>query len=51
MALFTGGMTSKSDSVLKLESAVAYTVTVDSKVDGKMSHEVLRARRTGDRSR
>ena len=43
-----GGMTSKSDSVLEFESAEAYTVTVDSTVDGKKSHEVLRARRTGD---
>jgi hypothetical protein len=43
-----GGMTSKSDSVLEVESAEAYTVTVDSTVDGKKSHEVLRARRTGD---
>jgi hypothetical protein len=46
-----GGMTSKSDSVLEVESAEAYTVTVDSTVDGKKSHEVLRARRTGDCSR
>ena len=43
-----GGMTSKSDSVLEVESAEAYTITVDSTVDGKKSHEVLRARRTGD---
>jgi len=43
-----GGMTSKSDSVLEVESAEAYTVTVDSTVDGQKSHEVLRARRTGD---
>jgi hypothetical protein len=43
-----GGMTSKSDSVLEFESAEAYTLTVDSTVDGKKSHEVLRARRTGD---
>jgi hypothetical protein len=46
-----GGMTSKSDSVLEVESAEAYTVTVDSTVDGKKSHEVLRARRTGDCAR
>jgi hypothetical protein len=46
-----GGMTSKSDSMLEVESAEAYTVTVDSTVDGKKSHEVLRARRTGDCSR
>ena len=43
-----GGMLSKSDSVLEVESAEAYTVTVDSTVDGQKSHEVLRARRTGD---
>lgn len=43
-----GGMTSRSDSVLEVESAEAYTVTVDSTVDGRKSHEVLRARRTGD---
>jgi hypothetical protein len=42
------GMTSQSDSVLEVESAEASTVTVDSTVDGKKSHEVLRARRTGD---
>jgi hypothetical protein len=46
-----GGMTSKSDSVLEVESPEAYTVTVDSTVDGKKSHEVLRARRTGDCAR
>lgn len=42
-----GGMTSKSDSVLEVESAEAYTITVDGTVDGTKSHEVLRARRTG----
>jgi hypothetical protein len=46
-----GGTTSKSDSVLEVESPEAYTVTVDSIVDGKKSHEVLRARRTGDCAR
>jgi hypothetical protein len=45
------GMTSKSDSVLEVESAEAYTITVDSTVDGKKSHEVLHARRTGDCAR
>lgn len=42
------GMTTTSDSVLEVESAEAYTVTVDSIVDGGKVHEVLRARRTGD---
>ena len=43
-----GRVTSKSDSVLEVESAEAYTITVDGTVDGTKSHEVLRARRTGD---
>ncbi len=42
------GMTTTSDSVLEVESAEAYTITVDSIVDGDKTHEVLRARRTGD---
>ena len=42
------GMTTTSDSVLEVESVEAYTITVDSVVDGRKSHEVLRARRTGD---
>jgi len=42
------GMTTTSDSVLEVESAEAYTITVDSVVDGAKTHEVLRARRTGD---
>jgi hypothetical protein len=42
------GMTTTSDSVLEVESAEAYTITVDSIVDGSKTHEVLRARRTGD---
>jgi hypothetical protein len=42
------GMTTTSDSVLEVESAEAYTITVDSIVDGDQTHEVLRARRTGD---
>jgi len=42
------GMTTTSDSVLEVESAEAYTITVDSIVDGEKTHEVLRARRTGD---
>jgi hypothetical protein len=41
-------MTTTSDSVLEVESAEAYTITVDSIVDGAKTHEVLRARRTGD---
>jgi hypothetical protein len=42
------GMTTQSDSVLEAESAEAYTITVDSIVDGSKTHEVLRARRIGD---
>ena len=42
------GMTTTSDSVLEVESAEAYTITVDSVVDGAKSHEVLHARRTDD---
>jgi len=42
------GMTTTSDSVLEVASAEAYTITVDSVVDGAKSHEVLRARRVGD---
>jgi hypothetical protein len=42
------GMTTTSDSILEVESAEAYTITVDSIVDGRKTHEVLRARRTGD---
>jgi len=45
------GMTTKSDSVLEVESAEAYTITVDSIVDGSKAHEVLRARRIGDCAR
>jgi hypothetical protein len=42
------GMTTQSDSVLEAESAEAYTITVDSIVDGSKTHEVLRARRIGN---
>jgi hypothetical protein len=42
------GMTTTSDSVLEVESAEAYTITVDSIVGGDKTHEVLHARRTGD---
>jgi hypothetical protein len=42
------GMTVKSDSVLTVDSAEAYTITVDSTEDGVKTHEVLRARRIGD---
>lgn len=42
------GMTSKSDSVLEVASAEAYTITVDSVVNGTKSQEVLQARRIGD---
>jgi len=43
-----GGMTTTSDSVLEVASAEAYTITVDSVINGAKSHEVLRARRVGD---
>jgi len=43
-----GRVTSKSDSVLEVESAEAFTITVDATVNGKKGREVLRARRTGD---
>ena len=43
-----GGMTSTSDSVLEVLSDEAYTLTVDSTVNGTTTHEVLQARRTGD---
>ena len=42
------GMTIKSDSILTVESAEAYTITVDSTEDGVKTHEVLRARRLGE---
>jgi hypothetical protein len=42
------GMTTTSNSVLEVESAEAYTITVDSTEDGMKTHEVLRARRKGD---
>jgi hypothetical protein len=42
------GMTIQSDSVLTVDSAEAYTITVDSTEDGVKTHEVLRARRVGD---
>ncbi len=43
-----GRMTSTSKSVLEVESAEAYSIRVESTVDGKTSREVLRARRVGD---
>ena len=42
------GMTITSSSVLTVESAEAYTITVDSTEDGVKTHEVLQARRVGD---
>ncbi len=42
------GMTIQSDSVLTVDSAEAYTITVDSTEHGVKTHEVLRARRIGD---
>jgi hypothetical protein len=46
-----GGRTSQSDSVLHFESAEAYTITIDSVMDGARSREILRARRVGDCAR
>lgn len=43
-----GGMATTSKSVLVVESAEAYTITVDSDVGGEKSHEVLKAKRVGD---
>jgi hypothetical protein len=43
-----GGVTTQSESVLEVESDEAYTITIDSVMDGGRSHEVLRARRVGD---
>lgn len=43
-----GGITTRSDSVLEVTSAEAYTITVDSTVNGSETHEVLQARRVGD---
>ena len=40
-----GGMTTKSDSVLTVESAEAYTITVDSNTDGSKTYDVLHAHR------
>lgn len=42
------GMTTETHSVLEVESAESYTVTMDSVVNGAKTHEVLRARRIGD---
>ena len=41
-------MTIKSESVLAVDSAESYTITVDSTEDGVQTHEVLRALRIGD---
>ena len=38
-------MTTKSDSVLTVESAEAYTITVDSNTDGSKTYDVLHAHR------
>jgi hypothetical protein len=43
-----GGITTRSDSVLEVTSGEAYTITVDSTVNGSETHEVLQARRVGD---
>lgn len=43
-----GGTTRTSESVLEVESDEAYTITIDSVVEGGRITEVLRARRVGD---
>jgi Protein of unknown function (DUF3617) len=43
-----GGMTSTSSSVLEVQSAEAYTITIDSVMGGTKTHEVVTARRVGD---
>ena len=43
-----GNMTSSSASVLEVDGPEAFTITVESTVDGSKSREVLRARRVGD---
>ena len=43
-----GGTSSTSNSVLEMQSAEAYTITVDSVTGATKTHEVLTARRLGD---
>ena len=42
------GMTTVSDSTLEVKGDEAFTITIDSDIDGEKSHEVMTARRTGD---
>lgn len=42
------GLDVQSAAVLEVDSAEAYTLTIDSIEDGEKTHEVLRARRIGD---
>ena len=44
----SGAMTTKSESVLEVESAEAYTIRVDSRTDGRKTYDELNARRVGD---
>jgi hypothetical protein len=46
-----GGTTSSSESVLEVEGDDSYTITIESIVNGAKSHEVLRAKRTGECAR
>jgi hypothetical protein len=43
-----GGINSTSNSVLEVQSAEAYTITIDSVMGNTKTHEVLNARRVGD---
>jgi hypothetical protein len=43
-----GGMSSTSVSVLEVQSAEAYTITIDSVMGSTKTHEVVTARRVGD---
>lgn len=44
----TMGVSSKSTTTIVVESEGAYTLTVDGTMDGRASHEVMKARRVGD---
>jgi hypothetical protein len=46
-----GGSTTRSDSVLEVTSAEAFTITVDSVTGDSKTHEVLTAHRIGDCAR
>jgi hypothetical protein len=43
-----GGMTSVSESLLEVDGAEGFTITIDSETDGMKTHEVMRAKRLGD---